>query len=214
MTANRPASEPDGPAAEPFPTESSSLSPDEVFHILQTSRRREAIRYLLREDGPIEMSDVAERVAAREHDTTVRDLTSKQRQRVYVPLYQSHLPKLDTAGVIEYDKPRGIVRPTDRLEQFRPYLEAGASPPVETDGGRTRSAQRRSERRYYGAAVVGSVALLVGSAVGAVRVPGVTLGTAVTTLFVLATVACAVRRPVTARRSRRVDDADDGPRRY
>ncbi len=94
-----------------------------IFHILQTSRRRETIRYLLDNDGPVRMRDIAEHVAALEHDTTVRKLESTQRQRVYIPLYQSHLPTLEEEGIIEYDKSRGIVRPTDQLELFRPYLD-------------------------------------------------------------------------------------------
>lgn len=70
------------------------------------------------------MGELAEIVSAKEHETTVAELTSTQRQRVYVSLYQNHLPELDTKGFIEYNQSRGIVRPTDRLEVFRPYLEA------------------------------------------------------------------------------------------
>lgn len=70
------------------------------------------------------MGTLAEIVSAKEHETTVAELTATQRQRVYVPLYQNHLPELDTKGFIEYDQSRGIVRSTGRLEVFRPYLEA------------------------------------------------------------------------------------------
>lgn len=195
MTANRPAPEPNAPAAEPLPAESSTLSPDEVFHILQTSRRRESIRYLLREDGPTKMSDVAEQVAAREHDTTAADLTSKQRQRVYIPLYQSHLPKLDTAGVIEYDKPRGIVRPTDRLEQFRPYLEAAKRPTNgASDGGVETNPAERRERRHYATAIAVCGGLLLAAALRAVEPSSVALGATVAIAFALTMVVGALTR--------------------
>lgn len=122
---------PGDPSDDLHAEQSSALSSDTVFHILQTSRRREAIRYLLAADGPVKMRDVAEHVAAVEHETTVAKLDSTQRQRVYIPLYQSHLPTLDEEGVIDYNKSRGIVRTTDRLELFRPYLEIrGSSHPV------------------------------------------------------------------------------------
>ncbi|SFS78265.1 DUF7344 domain-containing protein [Halostagnicola kamekurae] len=114
---------PDDPSDDLHEEQASALSSDTVFHILQTSRRREAIRYLLAADGPVKMRDVAEHVAAVEHETTVAKLDSTQRQRVYIPLYQSHLPTLDEEGIIDYNKSRGIVRATDRLEVFRPYLE-------------------------------------------------------------------------------------------
>lgn len=78
------------------------------------------------------MGDLVDVVSAKEHETTVAELTETQRQRVYIPLYQEHLPKLDTKGVIEYNRSRGIVRPTDQLEVFRPYIEA-ADPPDRLD---------------------------------------------------------------------------------
>ncbi|WP_049972109.1 DUF7344 domain-containing protein [Haladaptatus cibarius] len=100
------------------------LSRDKIFHILQTQRRRDALRYLKDTDGPIEMRDLAEQVAAWENDTTVRKLSSNERQRVYIALYQSHLPKLDNEGIIDYNKSRGIVERGPLADQFDPYLNA------------------------------------------------------------------------------------------
>ncbi|GAA0231538.1 hypothetical protein ACFFQF_25790 [Haladaptatus pallidirubidus] len=99
------------------------LSRDKIFHILQTQRRRDALRYLKSTDGPIEMRDLAEQVAAWENDTTVRKLSSNERQRVYIALYQSHLPKLDNEGIIEYNQSRGIVERGPLADQFDPYLD-------------------------------------------------------------------------------------------
>ncbi|WP_436345052.1 DUF7344 domain-containing protein [Natronorubrum sp. FCH18a] len=127
-TSNRPVHASYAPSSATAVEVSTCLSDDDVFHLLQTFRRRETIRYLLHENGSVRMRDIAEHVAAEEHGTTVADLTSTQRQRVYIPLYQSHLPKLDEAGVIEYDKARGLVRPTDDLQLFRPSLEAPTIP--------------------------------------------------------------------------------------
>lgn len=114
----------DFPSSDGEPDGISKLSKDETFHLLQASRRRDVIAHLLDNDEPIKMGDLAEIVSAKEHDTTVAKLTSTQRQRVYIPLYQEHLPKLDRKGIIEYNQQRGIVRPTDRLDSFRPHLEA------------------------------------------------------------------------------------------
>lgn len=71
------------------------------------------------------MRDIAETVAASEHDTTVKRLTSDERQRVYVALYQSHFPKLDDIGVVRYNQSRGIVEPTPLLAALEPLLDAG-----------------------------------------------------------------------------------------
>ncbi|KZN26140.1 hypothetical protein A4G99_22960 [Haladaptatus sp. R4] len=117
----------------PNENESENLTKDKIFHILQTQRRRHALRYLKEHDNPVEMRDLAEQVAAWENDTTVQALASDERQRVYIALYQSHLPKLDSEGIIEYNKSRGIVERGDLADEFDPYLE----PSIESETSET-----------------------------------------------------------------------------
>jgi len=104
-----------------------TIEKDDAFHLLQNARRRAVLRYLLEHDETerFRMRDVTEEVAAWEHDTTVTQLTSKERQRVYIALYQSHLPKLDAQDVIRYNQDRGFIEPTHLLDVFEPYLEDG-----------------------------------------------------------------------------------------
>ena len=111
----------------------SPLTVDDIFHLLQNERRRNVLRYLRETDGQVRMRDVAEQVAAWEHDTTIQALTSEERQRVYIPLYQSHLPKLDKAGLIEYQQNRGIVERLPLADQVDPYLEEPAADDREWD---------------------------------------------------------------------------------
>jgi hypothetical protein len=104
-----------------------SIAKDDAFHLLQNARRRAVLRYLL-EHEDIErfvMRDVAEVVAAWEHDTTVQQLVSDERQRVYIALYQSHLPKLDEHGLIEYNQSRGVIEPKPLIAAVEPYLADG-----------------------------------------------------------------------------------------
>lgn len=104
-----------------------SIGKDEAFHVLQNARRRAVLRFLL--DRPdqeeFRMRNLAEAVGAWEHDTTVRQLSSDERQRVYIALYQSHLPKLDEYGIIRYNQSRGIVEPAPMLAVFEEFLTAG-----------------------------------------------------------------------------------------
>mgnify|MGYP006280568449 FL=1 len=105
----------------------SDLDLDTTFHLLQTERRRLALRYLFEReragDAVVPMGDVADQVAAWEHDTTVERLESAQRQRVYVGLYQTHLPKLDQHDVVDYDQSRGQVELRPRCRMLEPYLD-------------------------------------------------------------------------------------------
>lgn len=104
-------------------TNGSELSTDETFELLKNARRRAVIRYLLRHGGSAQLSELAEHIAAAENDISVHELSSDQRKRVYIGLYQCHLPKMDTLGVIEYDKNRGSVDLQESVTQLLPYLE-------------------------------------------------------------------------------------------
>lgn len=118
------------PTAETEP-EPATLSMDVTFGLLKNRRRRETLQYLREHDGETTLDEVAEHIAARENDTTVAALSSDQRKRVYIGLYQCHLPKLDDAGVVDYDKDRGTIRMRGEAEQLFRYLDP---PSEETDG--------------------------------------------------------------------------------
>ena len=100
-----------------------TLSRDLVFDVLKNRRRRHALHYLKQQDEPVELSELAEQVAAWENDSTVEGISAAERKRVYTALYQSHLPKLDDAGIVEYNQSRGIVELSERAEELDVYLE-------------------------------------------------------------------------------------------
>ncbi len=87
----------------------SPLSRDVVFDLLSNSRRRFVLHYLKRADGPVSLSELAAQITATENDIPVDELTSQQRKRTYVSLYQTHIPKLQDAGAIDYDSESGLV---------------------------------------------------------------------------------------------------------
>jgi hypothetical protein len=99
-----------------------ALSQDVVFDLLSSPRRRYVLYHLRQVDEPIELTTLAEQVAAWENETTIEDLTEQQRKRVYVSLYQTHVPKLDDAGVVAYDQDSGLVELTDGARQIDEYL--------------------------------------------------------------------------------------------
>ncbi|WP_254763815.1 DUF7344 domain-containing protein [Natrinema marinum] len=141
--------------------ETSAFSKDEIFHLLQNERRRMVLRYLRGTEGPVRMRDVAEQVAAWEHDTTVEDLTSTQRQRVYIPLYQSHLSKLDNAGLIEYQQNRGIVERKPLADRVDQYLETDA----DADSSEQDSSDDGEWDDYYVVTIVLCYAILLGAVI-------------------------------------------------
>ena len=99
------------------------LSRDEVFEVLGNGRRRNVIRALRQADDAVELGELAERIAAQENDISVEEVSYQQRKRVYTALQQSHLPKMDEAGALDYDSDRGVIEAADELSQFDLYLE-------------------------------------------------------------------------------------------
>lgn len=98
------------------------LHKDTVYHLLQNERRRLALRYLREIEPETDLGEMAVQVAAWENATTTEEVTSDMRQRVYIALYQSHLPKLAEEGVLEYDKNRKVIRRSEAAAQLDRYL--------------------------------------------------------------------------------------------
>jgi hypothetical protein len=91
--------------------------------VLKNSRRREVLKYLNGREGSVSLSDLAEHVAAIENDTTVKALSSSQRKRVYVGLYQCHLPKMDDMDIVNFDQNRGRIELAANADQLDDYLD-------------------------------------------------------------------------------------------
>lgn len=121
-----------------------------VHGILGNQRRRYVLEFLREHGDTVGMRELCVAVAARENDCEPDDVRPKQRKRVYTALRQTHLPRLATAGLVEYDRDRSTVTPTDRLSVLDPYFG--------TEG------KRPQWPRYYTA--LGAVGLLLALAGG------------------------------------------------
>jgi len=142
---------PPTPGEEGEPDEQAvDLPLDQIFEILKNSRRRETLQYLCDNDGSGTLSDVAEHIAALENDTTVQAISSTQRKRVYVGLYQCHLPKMDDAGIVDFNRNRGRIELGPNADLLDEYLETETEP------------EHPWPRYYLGIAAAGSVLFTAG----------------------------------------------------
>lgn len=136
----------------------SLLSKDTIYHILQVQRRRLALEYLQGTNEPVKMADLAEYVAACEHNTTVELLSSNERQRTYISLYQSHLPLLDEENIISYNQSRGIVERSEAAKQIDPYLQVNKKEDEPTD---REDNDHRWAYYYFGIVLISLILLLI-----------------------------------------------------
>lgn len=110
------------------PEESLALS--ECYHLLQNARRRAVIRYLDGRTGTVDVGTLSDHLVRQEAEEPI---TSQERHRVYVALYQTHLPKLADFDVVEYDKDRGTVRGTSLIPVLAGRMEVDSA---DADRGR------------------------------------------------------------------------------
>ena len=99
-----------------------TLDVDEAIEGFGTERRRRVIE-LLERDGSSTVGELATEIAAGENEVALEAVTGPQRQRVYVPLYQDQLDKLEEVGAIEWDKDRGTVNRGPAFEHAAKVLE-------------------------------------------------------------------------------------------
>lgn len=102
---------------------STQLPKDDLYEVLANRRRRYTVHALEGNDGPMELGTIAEKVAAWENDIDENRVSYKERKRVYTALQQSHLPMMEKKGVVEYDKPRGVVEAKPMLQDVDVYME-------------------------------------------------------------------------------------------
>jgi len=98
-----------------------ALDQDVAHEILRCDRRRLTLECLRQRLNPISLRTLSERVAELEtgESPPPRDL----RKSVYVSLHQTHLPKLEDVGVVEYDKQSKEVVLAKHARAFDPYID-------------------------------------------------------------------------------------------
>jgi len=101
----------------------SGPSEDDLFEVLSNRRRRYAVHAIKQEGEAVKLGDIAERVASWEYDVAKSELSYDERKRVYTALQQSHLPTMDDAGIVKYNKERGIIEPKPALKDADVYLD-------------------------------------------------------------------------------------------
>lgn len=110
-----------GEADGPGEAQNVECSQEEIFDVLSSHRRRYAWRCCRNADSALELGDVAEQVAAWENDKPVDAITSSERKRVYTSLQQTHLPKMDEVGIVEFDG--GTVALSEAAEKHDVFLD-------------------------------------------------------------------------------------------
>lgn len=161
-------------STEDVPEEQSTLSLDVAFDIVKNERRRLVLKYLAERDDGVTLGELAEHIAAIENDKDVQAINSTERKRVYVGLYQCHLPKMDSAGVVESERNSNI-RLGENADAVMQYVDF--------------EEETRPWHRYYlGLSILGLFAVTFAGVTGFGVVSSAVPGAVILAMFVMATV--------------------------
>ncbi|THE62993.1 hypothetical protein D8Y22_21350 [Salinadaptatus halalkaliphilus] len=124
------------------------LTQAELFDVFSNARRRRAVQYLTYQNGSCDLAPLVEQVAAWENDTDLEAVTRTQRRRVYISLYQTHLPMLEDHGIVDWDPDAHAIELLPSEDVFEPYLD------------RRLENHRQWHRHYLTATLLGTVAVV------------------------------------------------------
>lgn len=96
------------------------LSQSDIFGILQNDRRRHVLQ-ILRTQGSQSVRSLSEEIARLEAET--EDPKSSVRKSVYVSLLQTHIPKMESLEIINYDREHDTVELLPASRNFDIYME-------------------------------------------------------------------------------------------
>ncbi|AGB39102.1 DUF7344 domain-containing protein [Natronococcus occultus] len=157
----------------------------ELFDVFSNARRRHAVRYLKRRGGTCDLAPLVEQVAAWENGIGTDDVTRTQRRRVYISLYQTHLPMLEDHGIVDWNPDTHTIELLPNADVFEPYLD------------RRPGSQRPWHRIYAAVTALGVVGLVLAwLSVGPVTTA---LAPAVAVALCLAVLAVAIVQHVSRR---------------
>jgi len=108
-------------ATNPLGTDRAVVTPpiDDVFDLLSNDCRRRVCLFLRRSE--VEVATLSDLV-----DVLASEATAEERDRLAINLHHRHLPKLDDAGIVDYDPRSNTARywgqPT--VEKWAEHVEA------------------------------------------------------------------------------------------
>lgn len=97
------------------------LSEHEIHDVLRNKRRARTLKYLRSRDETVTLRELSEELASIE--TGESPPPRSTRESVYNSLHQTHLPKLDELGIIQYEQNRKVVHLLNDAHQVEVYME-------------------------------------------------------------------------------------------
>ena len=114
-----------------------SIAFDTVLDLAGDRHRRIVLAVLANERRSLTVSDLAKAIVKHDHHVPVREMSKESLSEAHISLHHVHLPKIGASGLVDYDRERRLVEPTEQFEEAEPQLsglieaDPALEPPVE-----------------------------------------------------------------------------------
>ena len=96
-----------------------NLKESDIFALLANRRRRSALRIFRDTSTTLPAIELSHRIAMREYERPSAD----EIHTIYLTLYHNHLPRLNEAGVLEFDPSAGTIAPGEHFGTLVRFME-------------------------------------------------------------------------------------------
>ena len=100
---------------------SPTLDETEIHKVLSNGRRRQVLQHLGKTPGRINVWELSRSIA--EAETNASPPPEDLHKSVYSSLHQTHLPKLQEMGIVEYDQEENAIELREGARDVRVYME-------------------------------------------------------------------------------------------
>ncbi|MGQ3412107.1 DUF7344 domain-containing protein [Natrinema sp. LN54] len=97
---------------------------DAVLDLCRDKHRRIILAVLAEERRSLTVNDLRKTILSCDHHLPVTETSEATLTEIERSLHHTHIPKLESAGVIDYDSDRQLVEPTDQFDRLQPHLSA------------------------------------------------------------------------------------------
>ena len=97
---------------------------DTVLDLCRDEYCRIVLAVLAEEQRSLTVNNLRRTILSCNHHTPVTETSESVLTEIRLSLCHTHIPKLESAGVIEYDSERQLVEPTEQFDQLQPDLSA------------------------------------------------------------------------------------------
>lgn len=100
----------------------------DVFDLLASSRRRRLLGSLIAHDDAAPLRQLSREIAAHETDSSPAAVDTEEIRRVYISLYQTHVPLLERHGIVAFDADEKVVSLEKRPDEVLTAAAGGPTP--------------------------------------------------------------------------------------